>query len=196
MSRTAFLSTRASATTLSNAHIARQSLAVVAFALLTALASQVALPLPHTPVPITLQTLVVVLAGTLIGGRLGSLSMGLYLLLGVCGYLVFAENRWGFETVLGATGGYLVGFMLAQPVIAGLLARCAAWPRMLGALLAAHGVIFACGLVCLAAVLQTGIAETLKLGLWPFLPGMVLKTAAALAIALPLRSRVRRWLGL
>lgn len=178
---------------------------VVGFAAATAVAAQVYIPLPHTPVPITLQTLVVMLAGVTLGARLGTVSMLFYLLLGAAGYYVFAGGAWGLAVLGGPTGGYLVGFVLAQPVLGALSrpvrARAsgalrartgpgAGWIRLLVALLAGQLVIFACGLTWLHLWSGGSVVDTLKLGLIPFLPGMVIKTAAALGAAGALG---RRW---
>ena len=162
---------------------------VVGFALLTAVGAHVAVPLPGTPVPMTLQTLFVLLAGMTLGPRLGLASMAFYLLLGTAGYHVFALGAWGLPTVFGVTGGYLIGFVVAQPVL-GVLSRPGAvmddeqrrlrgWPRVLAAVLAGQAVIYGCGLLWLAAWLRTGPVETLLLGLVPFLPGCAVKTAMA-----------------
>lgn len=163
---------------------------VVGFALLTALGAQAALPLPGTPVPLTLQTLVVLLAGAALGPRWGMLSMAFYVLLGSVGYHVFALGNWGFATIAGPTAGYLLGFLLAQPAV-GRLTRTGRRDDVLLALLAGHAIIFACGLAWLALWAGADLQTTLAWGLWPFVPGMLLKSAAALAIAPVLVKRLR-----
>jgi biotin transport system substrate-specific component len=186
---------------------------VVGFALLTALGAQVAIPLPHTPVPMTLQTLVVLLAGVTLGPRLGLASMAFYLLLGLAGHHVFAENRWGLHTLLGCDGGYLLGFVLAQPVI-GWLARGAApftgrgrepsttrlgaqasaqvsWRRLCAAVLLGNVVIFGLGLLWLSRWLHIGVQEALAKGLWPFLVGDLLKMSLAIAAGRVILPHVR-----
>jgi len=179
---------------------------VLGFAMATALSAQVAIPLPHTPVPVTLQTLAVLLAGVTLGPRLGALSLALYLLLGSAGYHFFAGGHWGFQTVLGATGGYLIGFLLAQPLL-GLLTR-RSWP-LLGlycgraphravdlvvALLAANAVILGGGVTWLYFWSGAGLAATLSMGLWPFLPGEAAKTAAAFVLGRAALRYVRPWM--
>lgn len=158
--------------------------AVIAFALLTAIGAQIAVPLPGTPVPLTLQTLFVLLAGATLGPRLGMLSMTLYLVLGLTGYHAFALGSLGLAKLCGPTGGYLVGFVLAQPTI-GLLTGSGrvSWLRMVAAMLAGQDVIFTAGMIWLSACLGCGLWTTLALGLWPFLPGLILKTAVAAALA-------------
>ncbi len=164
---------------------------VVGFALLTAAGAQVAIPLPHTPVPLTLQTLVVLLAGVTLGPRLGMASMALYLLLGAVGYHVFAENRWGLQTLVGANGGYLLGFLLAQPVIGRLTRRNGAWRGILSGVLAGDAIIFTLGLTWLSCWLHLGWQDTLAKGLWPFVAGDILKMAVAVVAGILILPRTR-----
>ncbi len=159
-----------------------QAASVVGFALLTAAGAHLAVPVPGSPVPITLQTLFVLLAGMTLGPRLGTLSMGFYLLLGMTGYHVFAAASWGHGNVLGPTGGYLIGFVLAQPVIGALARRSRGRsPGLLAAALAGNMVIFAVGLLWLQVWMQATPTQALAMGLGPFIPGLILKTAAAVA---------------
>jgi biotin transport system substrate-specific component len=169
---------------------------VVAFALLTAVGARIALPVPGTPVPITLQTFSVLLAGAILGPRLGTASMAFYLLLGTTGYHVFALGNWGLETVFAATGGYLVGFVLAQPII-GRVTRPSRrrWRQALAAMLLGTAVIYAVGLTWLALWAGTGLARTLELGFWPFLPFEVLKVALATGFGALIAPAARRTLA-
>ena len=101
---------------------------VVAFSLLTALAAQVAVPLPFTPVPVTLQTFAVLLTGALLGARLGALAMIAYLLEGACGLPFFSLGRGGVLHLLFApTAGYLLAYPLAAYVTGWLAER--GWDR-------------------------------------------------------------------
>lgn len=95
----------------------RDVIAVVGFALLTALAAQITIPLGFTPVPITGQTSAVLLAGGVLGANRGALSMGLYVALGAIGLPVYAEGTGGWTAATGATAGYLVGFVVAAFVV-------------------------------------------------------------------------------
>jgi biotin transport system substrate-specific component len=120
--------------------------------------------------------------------------MALYLLLGSLGYHVFAGQNWGLQTLLGATGGYLVGFVLAQPVIGAMTAaRSPTLLGSLGAALAGHAIVFACGVVWLMAWLNADLATALQLGFWPFVPGTVVKSALAVVVSLELVKLRRRW---
>jgi biotin transport system substrate-specific component len=158
---------------------------VLAFALATALAAQIRIPLPSTPVPITLQTAAVLLAGVTLGARLGTISMALYVGLGVVGYSVFATGRLGLESLAGPTAGYLLGFVAAQWVL-GALTRPGQGGalRTLSALLAGHAVVFAFGLAWLSVWGGYGPHETIEKGLAPFLAGTVIKTLASWPLAL------------
>lgn len=181
-------------------HSARRTLiaatGVVIFALLTGVGGLITIPLPHTPVPITLQTLFVVLAGVTLGPRLGLLSMLFYLLLGSVGYHVFAGGQWGLTTVAGATGGYLIGFVLAQPLIGGISRGATARrTHLLAAVLAGHAVIFTCGVTWLAWWLAVGPIEAVALGVVPFVPGCGLKTLVAVSVGGPAARVGRRWLA-
>ena len=168
---------------------------VLGFALLTAAGARVVIPVPGTPVPITLQTLFVLLAGATLGPRLGTASMAFYLLLGSAGYHVFALGNWGLATVFAATGGYLIGFILAQPAI-GWTTRPGPnhWRRVLAGMLLGNAIIFAAGLTWLAFWMNVGWSQALLLGFWPFLPGLLLKTGLATALGGLLAPHARRLL--
>ncbi len=174
--------------------VLRRVAGVLTFALLTAGGAPVSVPLPYTPVPMTLQTLCVLLAGVTLGPRLGLLSMAFYLLLGTAGYHVFAGGTWGLTTLFGATGGYLLGFALAQPLIGTLAHRHGGtWRDLLLAVLVGKLIVYACGLVWLAGWLGVGWREAFALGFSPFALGGVLKGALAVGLgrwAVPL---ARRW---
>jgi len=149
-----------------------------------ALLSQVAIPLPFSPVPLTGQTFAVLLVGALLGGRRGGLSVILYLLEGVAGLPVFAGGAFGLARLVGPTGGYLVGFVVAAYVV-GLLAQ-RGWDRRIWstalAMLVGNTVIYASGLTWLAHFV--GAQHVFSLGLVPFVPGDLIKLILA-AVALP-----------
>lgn len=171
-------------------------LLVLFFTGLTTLGAHIAIPLPPDGVPMTLQTLAVLLSALCLGPRLGMASMGLYLIVGVIGAAVFAEGEKGIHAIVGQTGGYLVGFIACQPIVA-LIARrrdgsVRGWLAMITAVLAGDAVIFGLGVPWLAVVNGFSIARALEGGLYPFIPGMVVKSALAVLIgrwAAPLSSR-------
>jgi len=174
-------------------------LGVVTFPFLVGLGAQVAVPLPPDGVPMTLQTLAVVLAALCLGPKLGTVSMLLYVLVGVAGSAIFAGGEKGLGAILGQTGGYLVGFVLCQPLITSIIKRrdgtVRGWGAMAVGVLAGHAVIFAVGVPWLAIVNGFGLARALEGGLYPFIPGTIVKTIAAVYIgrlAAPWASR-RIW---
>ncbi|MBI5866003.1 MAG: biotin transporter BioY, partial [Planctomycetes bacterium] len=151
-------------------------------------------------VPATLHTLIVLSAGLSLGMRGGLASMILYLVLGLVGLPVFASGEAGWRFAVGPTGGYLIGFVLAQPIL-GLARRNerpAVW-HVLTAAIAAQGVIFLCGLSWLKLSVDTSWSQVLAIGFWPFVPvDVLLKTVAACGVGvLAGRSRgARRAAGL
>ncbi len=157
---------------------------VVVGAALIALAAQVSIPLPFTPVPITGQTFAVLLVGSSLGTIRGGASGSLYVLLGIAGLPVYSDGTHGWEIVTGATGGYLIAFPLAA-ALAGWLAE-RRWDRRfssaVGAMLTGNVVIYAIGLPWLALELNTGLEETLELGFYPFVIGDLLKLYLAAAL--------------
>lgn len=159
---------------------------VVVGALLIVASAKVSIPVPGSPVPITGQTFGVLLVSGSLGFRRGLASVGLYVLIGLIGLPFFAENKGGVAVILGATGGYIVGFLIAGSIV-GRLAELG-WDRRivgaLGAMAIGNVVIYVIGVPWLMAVakfdLPTGIAK----GLTPFLLGDALKLILA-AIAFP-----------
>jgi len=161
----------ASHLTFTPAGVVRRSLAMVAGAILVALASQVALPIPGTPVPLTLQVPAVVFVGVLLGARMGAGSMALYLALGVAGLPVFAPigvPSVGIARLLGPTGGYLLAYPVAAALAGGLAGDARSWRRLAAGLLAGMAAIYVGGIAQLA-VLSGSLGEAVRLGSQPFL---------------------------
>ena len=154
---------------------------VVGFALLTAVAAQVRIPLPFTPVPVTGQTLAVLLAGAALGSRAGAASQGLYILLGLGGLPFFQGGNGGWEYATGPTLGYLIGFVIAAAAIGYLAERKQdrTIATALPAFLAGTAVIYVFGVAGLMVSLQTGLTDALVKGLVPFVIGDLLKVALA-----------------
>jgi biotin transport system substrate-specific component len=154
---------------------------VVAGAALILLTSRLYAILPGTPVPFTLQNLGVLVVGGSLGLRRGAVAAALYLALGVVGLPVFAEARGGYSVVLGATGGYLVGFILASALV-GRLAELG-WDRRLGGALGATmlgtAAIYLVGVPWLAVSTGMSMGDAVAKGLVPFLAADVAKLVAA-----------------
>jgi biotin transport system substrate-specific component len=164
---------------------------------LVAAAAQVSVSLPFTPVPITGQTFAVVLVGTALGTVRGFASLFLYLWLGVAGAPIYAHHDHGWSVVTSASGGYLVGFVLAA-AFTGFMAERRADRRLsssISSMLTANVLIYLVGLPWLAIVLDTNLEKTLEYGLYPFVPGDIFKlylAAALLPGAWRIVDRVRR----
>jgi biotin transport system substrate-specific component len=154
---------------------------VVLGALVVYLCSQIYVVLPNTPVPVTGQTFGVLLVGGALGSRRGVTSIALYVLIGLVGVPFFAEGKGGVNVVLGVTGGYLIGFILAGAVV-GRLAELG-WDRRLvgapGAMAIGNVVIYLVGVPWLMAVLGVDLAQGIRLGVSPFIVGDILKLLLA-----------------
>ncbi|MFN2564777.1 MAG: biotin transporter BioY [Gemmatimonadaceae bacterium] len=169
----------------------------ISFAVALAVASQFAIPVPGTPVPITLQPLVVVLAGLVLGPAAAAGSMVTYLAAGVVGLPVFAPlGAPGVARLLGPTGGYLLAYPAAA-VVAGVLGRSrdgqspGRFARRLMAAAAGILVLYVGGVAQLA-VLTGGIARAVEVGVPPFVAFDALKAVVAAALAGTWVTRLRR----
>jgi biotin transport system substrate-specific component len=173
------------------AALLRAVVLVAGGAALTAGAAQIAFTAPWSPVPYTGQTAAVLLVGTALGPRLGVASMALYVLAGLFGLPVYAEGASGIGRLLGATGGYLIGFLLAAAVVGWLAER--GWDRSVqrAALLMTIGnlVIYAIGVPILALVFAMPAGEAISRGALVFVPWDAAKIVAA-ALLLPLAWRM------
>ena len=158
---------------------------VVGFSLFTGLMAHVAIPLPFTPVPITGQTFAVLLCGALLGARLGTAAMLLYIAEGMVGLPVFAAARGA------GTYGYLAGFVAAAFVVGWFadLGWTKDLPRTVIAMIAGEAAIYLFGLLWLAHFVPE--SEVLAWGLFPFLIGDAIKLAAA-AVVVPAGWRLIR----
>lgn len=151
----------------------------ILFALLTVLSAQIRIPLPFTPIPMTLQTFVVPLAGGFLGLRWGIASMLLYLSFGLLDVNAFAAASRGTQFVFAPSAGYLVGFVVAAAIVG--------WSRdhkfgnvgTFAALVAANIMIFVCGVIGLMVNLSMSLSEAWFRGVAPFLAGGTIKLAAS-----------------
>lgn len=160
---------------------ARDLVLVTGAALFTALLAQVAIPVAGSPVPITGQTLAVVLTAAALGPARGISAQALYIVLGAVGLPFYSNAAGGFEVLTGATGGYLIGFLPAAWLI-GTAARHGRDRRVLQALplfLLGQAVVFAIGVPWLAVVAHLTPAQALSAGLYPFILGGVVKAVLA-----------------
>jgi biotin transport system substrate-specific component len=171
-------------------------LLVLGGAAFVGLAAQLSFRLGFTPVPITGQTFAVLLVGAAYGPLLGATSLGAYLLLGVAGVPLYADHQHGWSVFSGATGGYIVGFVLAAAVTGALAEH--GWDKRfsssVAAMLTGSVIIYACGAIWLHHELGVSWNTTLIDGVYPFVPVDLVKlylAAAALPAAWGLVRRLR-----
>jgi len=176
---------------------AYRAAAVLFVTVLTIVAAQISIPLPFTPVPFTLQPMVVLLGGAALGARLGMSSQVLYLALGLAGLPVFAASPvlpQGFARLLGPTGGFLMSYPFAA-FAAGYLAERRFDRRYLTSVVAMGAglaIVFASGIAWMAwSVPHLGLATAVRAGLVPFLPADIVKILLA-ATVLPAAWRLLR----
>lgn len=163
---------------------------VALFALLTAVGAQIKIPLPFTPVPVTLQVFFVLLSGLLMGPYYGTAAQALYIALGAAGMPMFTAAGPGFAHLLGPTGGYILGFVVAQPVVGAIsrLGRHHAsqthrYIHAALALAAGIAVIYTAGVIHLSAVMGIGLAKAFYAGAMPFILTDIAKACVAFATA-------------
>lgn len=158
--------------------IIRATLLILMGSVLLAVSAHV--EIPFWPVPLTMQSFVVLMLGLGYSGPLAVSTLLTYLLEGALGLPVFAGGG-GLAYMMGPTGGYLVGFFVAVMVLAGLRRRglIVSLPSVLLAALVADVCVFACGVVWLAAFV--GLDKALAVGVIPFMPGDALKVTLATA---------------
>ena len=179
------------ATVFPRSTVLTQGLFVVGGIGFIALLAQISIPVPGSPVPVTGQTLAVLLIGTTYGARLGFITFASYLLAGIAGAPIFAHSatsaNHGIARLTGATGGYLVGMLVASLLLGYLADRKAdqKFKTSFPALLLGDVVIFALGLTWLHTSLDMTWAQTFKAGFTPFILGEALKIAIT-ATSLPL----------
>jgi biotin transport system substrate-specific component len=155
-----------------------------------ALCAQISIPLGFTPVPITLQTMGVMLAGSLLGTRLGTLALLLYVAQGAIGLPFFSDGNSGVQVLYGATAGYIAGFIAAAALVGWLAER--GWDRHVG--LTVLGMTLGSVLIYVPGVLwlstfpagdggaAMGLAEAFRLGVLPFLFGAAVKIGVSAAV--------------
>ncbi|NOZ77065.1 MAG: biotin transporter BioY [Euryarchaeota archaeon] len=165
----------------------------LAFAGLTGLAAQARLYLPFTPVPVTGQVFAVLFSAIALGRFWGGFSQVLYVAIGAMWVPWFAPkegapifSKGGFEVITGATGGYIIGFVLAAFLIGWLVDSYIAARRvryLVPIFLAGVAIIYACGALWLAHVLGVGMERAIALGVLPFVAVDIMKAVLAAVLA-------------
>lgn len=161
---------------------------IVGGATFVGLLAQISIPLSFTPVPVTGQTLGVLLVGPALGGRRALASLALYMVAGLAGVPWFAHGASGYPT---ATFGYLLGFIIAAYVLGVAAERGVdrSVLRSVPAMLLAEALVFALGVTWLKFAVHVSISQAISLGFTPFVLGEILKSAMA-GLALPIAWRI------
>lgn len=154
---------------------------VVAAAALTAIAAQWRVYLPFTPVPITGQTFAVLLTGAALGWKLGAAGQMLYVVVGALGAPVFTDGSGGVDVLTGATGGYIIGFVVAAGLVGWMAEhrQDRTFATMFTAFILGSAVIYLFGVVGLMITAEMSVASAVEAGVVPFLLGDLIKASAA-----------------
>jgi biotin transport system substrate-specific component len=163
-------------------------------AALTAVGAYIAIPIG--PVPIVLQNLFVMLAGLLLGGRWGVISIGVYLVAGAVGLPVFAGGTGGVGKFVGPTGGYLLGYVPAVFLI-GMISEKGRGRVIVDvlAMVAGSAIVYAFGVPWLKVITGMSLSKAMAVGMLPFLIGDIIKIAAAVPIVRALRPMIDGTVG-
>ena len=161
----------------------RRAARMAAFVLFTAVGAQLAVRLPWTPVPVTMQTLFVVLAGITLGPRDGAAAMLSYLALGAAGVPVFAGLTFGPAVLFGPTGGYLFMFPAAAALSGSITRSIAGRAAIFLAALAGSAAILAGGASYLGLLGRWGLGGTMALAVYPFIAEEVVKAGLAVVVS-------------
>jgi len=162
--------------------VACRVIGVAAFVVLTMLGAFVRIPLPFTPVPLTLQTLFVLLASAFLGKKLGVLSQGSYVLLGAIGLPLFTGTAAGLLYIFGPTGGYLLGFILASLAVGSLLKHAKNFISSFLIFALADSLLLLTGAFWLKLTMHLNLGQALFLGFLPFIAGDIVKIFLATLI--------------
>ncbi|MEA3560209.1 MAG: biotin transporter BioY [Candidatus Omnitrophota bacterium] len=169
-----------------------KGIGVAAFVVLTFLGAYVRIPLAFTPVPVTLQTFFVLLSGAMLGRKLGALSQTAYIILGSMGLNIFAAAGGGIFYLLGPTGGYLIGFVIAAYTVGWIIGKrnepALIW--IILAMTAGSLIIYLLGAAWLALIIRLGFSKAFILGVLPFVAGDSLKLITAAMIFYRFRAKL------
>jgi biotin transport system substrate-specific component len=170
----------------SRALVGRRAIAVTAGAVLVAISAHLSIPIPGTPVPMTMQPLAVLLVGGGLGAALGGSSLVLYLVMGIAGLPVFSPfgGPGGIASIVGTSGGYLLAFPLAAAATGRIVGDGRGTLRVAVGALTGLLLIHLGGLAQLA-ILTGGVQRAAVLGTLPFILGDLGKLALAIAILRP-----------
>ncbi len=148
------------------------------------LSGQVSIPLWFTPVPLATQNTVILLTAALLGSRRAGAATFAFLAQGALGLPVFSNGKAGIAVLMGPTGGYLIGYLVAAFVVGYLVERR---KNLIGALAVGNGIIYLCGASYLATFV--GVSKAFLLGVAPFVLGDIVKSVVSLKVVGWIRGR-------
>lgn len=161
------------------------------FAALIGVMGYVSVPIPISPVPITGQTLVIMLIGLLLTPKQAFYSVAAWILVGVAGAPVFSSGRAGVGVLASPSGGYILGFLIGAVVISLMVGKEAGMAKMyVATIVGGMAVVYACGVPIMAFLLSMDAVTVLKAGVLPFLIGDFIKVLIAVNLAYALRKRL------
>ncbi|EYE89369.1 bioY protein [Fervidicella metallireducens AeB] len=160
------------------------------FAALTCILAQISIPIPFSPVPITLQVFAVCISAVILGKKLGTMSQVIYILLGVVGTPVFAGFSGGLDKILGPTGGFILSFPVMAFIIGSFVERKQSFLNTFIALIISLFVCYLIGTLQLSFIMKLSIEKALSLAVIPFIPLDLLKIIAAALLGLKIRSKL------
>ena len=163
------------------------------FTALIAVLGFVYIPLPFSPVPITGQTLAIMLAGSILTAKQSAMSVTTFLLLGIAGVPVFSGGTSGFAAITGPKGGYLVGFLVGAVVISLLKGSGNNLVRLgISNFVGGIIIIYTIGVIWLNAATGMGLYKSVVSGVLPFIPGDIFKVFVATFVGFAVNKQVRR----
>ena len=165
---------------------------VAMFTAITAVLSQIAIPLPFTTVPITMQVFAIYLSGIILGRKLGFLSQIVYLLLGAIGAPVFAQFAGGMQCLVGPTGGFLIGFPIIAYIIGIIPDKKLSVIKSLAILIASIILLYAMGVIQLSMVAKISLSKAIMIGALPFIPLDIVKIVVAYGVGMKIRAILQK----
>jgi biotin transport system substrate-specific component len=171
---------------------ASRAAGVAVFAILTMLGAFVRIPVPGSPVPLTLQTFFVLLSGACLGRRMGALSQVCYVLVGIAGLPVFSQAGSGIPYLAGPTGGYLAGFIAASLWVGPAAQRVKTRTGLFLLFCCGTMLILCCGTLWLSFLLRYPPLEALYSGFLIFIPGDAAKAYAAACVYHMIQKRCKQ----
>lgn len=157
------------------------------FAALTAILSQISIPIPFSPVPITLQVFAVCLSAVILGSRLATFSQLVYVLLGAIGLPVFANFSGGLQAILGPTGGFIISFPIMAFIIGKFVDNFSSTKQLLLGLFVGLFICYFLGVLQLSFITKMGIQKAILLGAIPYIPLDIIKIVLVAFIGLSVR---------